>query len=107
MPKRKPKTDHSEEVNASGGRQRSKTMLTVIKTKLRRNRTGSVDSEPDKLPPQAKCATLPARMSSLEKDRDRNKPKTLFWMEELLDTYEGSLGGVTRKDSDECSEHGF
>jgi len=107
MPKRKPKTDHSEEVNASGGRQRSKTMLTVIKTKLRRNRTGSVDSEPDKLPPQAKCATLPARMSFLEKDRDRNKPKTLFWMEELLDTYEGSLGGVTRKDSDESVDSGF
>lgn len=104
MPKNK--TEHSKETSASGGRQRSKTVLAVLKTKLRRHRSGSVDTEPDQLPAQSKCATLPARVSSLE---NKSKPKTLFWMEGLLDSFEGSLSAlpVTRKASDESVDSGF
>lgn len=108
MPKRKVKSESGEDA-LSENRQRSRTVLEVFKTKLRHNRSGSVETEREKVPTKAKCATLPARVSTLEKERDRNKPRTLFWMEGLLDTLDDTVNRttVTRKGSDESVDSGF
>ncbi len=114
MPKHKTRTEEEEEERqeegkeevGDGSRHRSKTFLSVLRrrTRLRRNRTGSVESPGDTLSVRAKCATLPARMKAPEGTRGA-KPRTLFWMEQAIDLLEGTP--VTRKDSDESVDSGF
>ena len=87
-------------------------MLTAFKTKFRRNRTGSVDSDNHNGIPsesRGKCATLPASAASLE--RRGSGPHTLFWMVNFVDELEDSLndnGKVPIKTgSDESVDSGF
>ena len=88
-------------------------MFATLKSKLRRhNHGGSMDCADDQFPElslKEKCATLPARMSSLEKKvNGGTKPPTLFWMVDVLGELEGSLNGaVTREDSEESVDSGF
>lgn len=90
------------------------TMMAAFKSKFRRNRTGSVDSEThDVLPPElsvkAKCSTLPARVGSLEQGGDR--PRTLYWMVGVVDELEDSLHDncqlAVTGGSDESVDSGF
>ena len=104
------KSSQSKGASSSTSRFHGRNMLTTLRTKLRRTRTGSVDDDPgDKLsdlPVSAKCATLPARVSSEEPC----KTKTLFWMVGVVDELEGSLpptATVTREDSEESVDSGF
>lgn len=110
MPKRKPEVTNGKSANSSA-RQRSRTMFATLKSKLRRHRGGSMDCEDDQfteLSHREKCATLPARVSSLEKKGGGTKPRTLFWMVDVVDELEGSLNGaVTREDSEESVDSGF
>ena len=91
-------------------RQRSRTVLAVFKTKLRRHRSSS-DSHVGSLPAVAKCATLPARVGSSK--RENSKPKTLYWMGDVVDALESDgLGSVdtatvTRNISEESVDSGF
>lgn len=87
-------------------------MFAALKTKLRRARSGSVDC--DKLADSGlhiedKCATLPARVSSLEGGCCSGgvaKPRTLYWMSGMVGEMDDSLT-VSRKDSDESVDSGF
>ena len=110
MPKFRSKgEDGPEDSASSGARQRSKTVLGVFKAKIFRHRSSSVDSNEGTVSVKAKCATLPARVSSLDKEKDKKKPRTLFWMEDALGLLEGTHDNatVTRKDSDESVDSGF
>lgn len=87
-----------------------RNMMTVLKTKFRRNRTGSVESEhhsglSPEISVKGKCATLPARVSSLERGGN-NKPRTLYWMVGVVDELEDSLTG-NKNGSDESVDSGF
>ena len=84
-------------------------MLTAIKNKLRRNRSGSVDAESTgqsfgELSIEDKCATLPARVVDTS-----NKPRTLYWMVDVVGEMENSLNQapVERGDSEESVDSGF
>lgn len=100
-------------------RQQSATwhnMMTVLKTKLRRNRTGSVDSEnhnglSPEISVRGKCATLPARVASLEQGGGGNKPRTLYWMVNVVDELEDSLNDSSvlaiKNSSEESVDSGF
>ena len=87
-------------------------MLTAIRNKLRRNRSGSVDrdgSNSSELTIQDKCATLPARVTARG---DGSKPRTLHWMAGVIGEMEDSLNpnlgpSVTREDSEESVDSGF
>lgn len=96
-------------------------MMAVLKTKLRRNCTGSVDSEmhnrlPPEIPVRGKYATLPSRVESLERGGGRGgtKPHTLYWMVDVVDELEdsvntdtgGSILSITNG-SDDSSDSGF
>ena len=89
-------------------------MVTALKTKLRRSRTGSINSEQHALPPdfsiRSKSATLPSSIDR-GKGEGRSKPHTLYWMVGVVDELEDSLnenGMVTIKnDSDESVDSGF
>ena len=113
MPKRKSsQSSGAVKGEATSSRFKSRAMFAALKTKFSRNRTGSVDGDPgDKLPEfsvTAKCATLPARVSSLEPQG--NKSRTLYWMVDAVGELENSLPGssiVTREDSEESVDSGF
>lgn len=88
-------------------------MFTALKNKLRRNRSGSADSDSpnqglSELSLQDKCATLPARVLS-HGDNSATKPRTLYWMVGLVGEMEDSLNqpSVTREDSEESVDSGF
>ena len=102
MPKRKEGSEGKE------GRQRSKTMLALaaFKTKLRRPRSSSTESEGDKLSMKVKCATLPARVSSLDKDKD-SKPRTLYWMAPMMRPLDDGKNTVSRNNSNESVDSGI
>lgn len=84
-------------------------MLTQIKNRLRRNRTGSVDSESPnhslaELSIQDKCSTLPARAIS----SGSSKTRTLHWMVDFVGEMEKvNQPSVTREDSEESVDSGF
>ena len=90
------------------------SMLTAFKNKFRRSRSGSVESESrDVLPSDlsVKCATLPARVASLEKGG--NRPRTLYWMVGVVDELDDSLSDdshhhlAIKGGSDESVDSGF
>ena len=115
-------TDADEDV-----RLRSKTVMGLLRGKLRRNRSSgiSLDSAERELTGNTKSATLPVRMRAEEKPvvgggKGGTKTRTLYWVDRYLDPYEDSLRqspgvadslrpspGVTRKDSDESVDSGF
>ena len=126
MPKRKPKRDPSggeadEKGEGEGVRSRSRTVMGLLKTKLRRkSAVGAAGEEGAELSYNQKCATLPARVTAGGKGGGRGKneegkrTRTLHWMEELLGPFEESLRTdglrvrtVSRKDSDESVDSGF
>ena len=99
--------------SSPSNRQRSRTVLTAIKNRLRRNRTGSTESESptqslSELSIQDKCATLPARVIPINEGSD-SKPRTLYWMVDVVGEMEHSLSqsSVTREDSEESVDSGF
>lgn len=102
----------SEEGNDSG--QWHRNMMAVLKSKFRRNRMGSVDSEnhsglSPEISMKGKCATLPARVPSLERGGS-SKPRTLYWMVGVVDELEDSLTGsmlAIQNGSDESVDSGF
>lgn len=110
----------TDTVNMPTKRQSSsgKGLFSTLKSRFRRNRTGSVDSgdpcdrdnAPD-IPVRSKCATLPARVS--EGKAFLNEPKTLHWMVgdiRVMDEIEGLLvtsPTVSREDSKESVDSGF
>ena len=87
-----------------------RNMMTMLKTKFRRSRTGSVDAEhhagiPSEISVKGKCATLPARVAS-----SHGKPRTLYWMVGVVDELEDSLTGnklAIKNGSDESVDSGF
>ena len=124
------------EVSLSGGereaatdddvRLRSRTVMGILRGKLRKNRNSGVSLDSALSAESSKSATLPARVYSDEKggvggEKGGAKTRTLYWMEGYLDPYEDSLRqsssgvvdrlrpspGVTRKDSDESVDSGF
>lgn len=109
MPKRKHLARGS---SATSGDERTESggwhnMMTVLKNKLIRNRTGSVDSEQHTdMSVQKRCSTLPARMSSLEQGGEEGKPPTLFWMVGLVNGLDDSMNNepVKNDNSDEKME---
>lgn len=112
MPKRKSSQSGAVNGESRSSRFKTRTMFAALKTKFSRNRTGSVDGDSgDKLPELTvsdKCATLPARVSSLESKG--NKSRTLYWMVDVVGELEDSLPGssiVTREDSEESVDSGF
>lgn len=85
-------------------RHRSRTMLAAVKAKLRRNRSSS-DVDNGLPPTMSKCATLPARMGS---GKETGKPKTLYWMGEIVDALDSvDKLTVTRNISEESVDSGF
>ena len=124
MPKRKSKRDEGSVTEKDREREEdlrshTKTVMGLLRGKLRRNRSSGVALDPEReLSRSEKCATLPARVRppfEAEKggsgaSKDSRKTRTLYWMEEYLNPYEDSLRqspGVTRKDSDESVDSGF
>ena len=117
MPKRKQLSRVSSASGGDDGGESSpwQSVVSLFKTRLRRNRTGSVDSEQHTLPAdfsmRGKCATLPSRVSSLDQRESGSKTRTLYWMVDLVDGMEDSLnsnGVVSNKeDSDESVDSGF
>ena len=113
MPKRKQLSrgkSHSTSEEGVDSPSWSRNVVATLKTKLRRSHTGSVDS--DLLPEivvRGKCATLPARMSSLDRRRDsRGKPQTPFWMAGTMEELDDSLcNDASKNDSDESVDSGF
>ena len=104
----------SSSPSAARNRGRTQNMLTAIKNKLRRNRSGSMDCDGpsnSELTIQDKCATLPARVTTSH--GDGSKPRTLHWMANVIGEMEGSLNPhyqqppVTREDSEESVDSGF
>lgn len=86
-------------------------VMAVLKNKFRRNRTGSVDSEQHSgLSPEIsvreKCATLPVRG-----ERGNSKPRTLYWMVDVVDELEDSTTSdsmlAMKNGSDESVDSGF
>lgn len=114
MPKHRRKTEEGEEEReeeddkeevSEGSRQRSKTFLfSRLKSRLRRDRSSSVESPGDGLSMKAKCATLPARMKPAS-EASAPKLRTLYWMEQAIVLLDASP--VSRKDSDESVDSGF
>ena len=107
-------------------RLRSRTVMGLLRGKLRKNRSSGVSLDSALAATgSAKSATLPARVRPDDKgvggERGGSKTRTLHWMESYLDPYEESLRksssgvangllpspGVTRKDSDESVDSGF
>lgn len=83
MPKQK-SSQTPPPIRSEAGSSRYNVFKT-LRSKFSRNRSGSVDVDPinDNLPAlsvSSKCATLPARVSSL----DSTKPRTLFWMDDVM-----------------------
>ena len=126
MPKRKSKRDShgdlGEKGEGEGVRYRSRTVMGLLKTKLRRSKNGGAMEEGEELSGKQKCATLPARMVPKEggsvgkggggsgKNVEGSKTRTLYWMEEYLGPYQDTLSQsltVSRKDSDESVDSGF
>lgn len=110
MPKRKQLSHvHSTEESSDSGSWQNRA-LAAFKSKFRRNRTGSVDSDnqsalPD-LSVRGKSATLPARVGSL--GAGGSKPRTLFWMVGEIDEIEDSLhDGGQERGNDESVDSGF
>lgn len=111
MPKRKPlsrvKSAHVGE-DTDHPSWHSNVMAT-LKTKFRRNRTSSVDS--DLLPEismRGKCSTLPARVSPLDRVDGGGKPCTPYWMVNVVDELDDSLNSdAAKNDSDESVDSGF
>lgn len=113
MPKRKPlshvhSTSGVEEGSENGSWQ---NRLAAFKSKFRLHRTGSLDSDsqnalPPELSVRGKCATLPARVVSLE--QGGSKPRTLYWMVGVVDELDDSLqDNATQRGSDESVDSGF
>jgi suppressor of cytokine signaling 7 len=98
-------------------RLRSRTVMGLLRGKLRRNRSSGISLDPDtELSATGKAATLPTRVKAPEDPRKMGgagggaKTRTLYWMESYLNPYEESLRqspSVTRKDSDESVDSGF
>lgn len=123
MPKRKSKREEAAPAEEDDDvRTRSKTVLGILRDKLRRNRSNGVVFEDRELTRGEKSVTLPAGMRPGEGGKSRKKDatfgekqgtcktRTLHWMEEYLSPYEDSLRkspAVTRKDSDESVDSGF
>ena len=110
MPKRKQlvrgKTHHGVEEGGDSPSW-SRSVVTTIKTKLRRSRTGSVDTEVvSDVGMRGKCATLPARMASLDRLRDGHSKlgNSSFWS---VDEEDGLCQDSNRNDSDESVDSGF
>lgn len=79
--------------------------LAAFKTKLRRPRSHSTDAEEEKLSVKVKCATLPARVSSL--DKDKCKARTLYWMEPMVAPLDDGKNTVSRNNSSESVDSGI
>lgn len=113
MPKRNELSRIHSTSGVEGGSDNSwQNRLAAFKNKFRRNRTGSVDTEShNSLPPdlsvRGKCATLPARVDA----SGGSKPRTLFWMVDVMDEMEDSLSGngqlALKNGSDESVDSGF
>ena len=106
-------------------RLRSRTVMGLLRGKLRKNRSSGISFDSAELSEGAKSATLPGRMRPEERGvvgggKGGAKTRTLYWMEGYLDPYEDTLRrspgvadslrpspGVTRKDSDESVDSGF
>ena len=112
MPKRKQLCRVKSAGDAGGGETPTwqSQMMTSLKSKFRRNRTSSVDSGsclPD-IAARAKCSTLPARVTSLDRREEKGKPSTPYWMLNMVEELEGSLNGdAAIHDSDESVDSGF
>ena len=119
MPKRRVKREEAAtglaEREEEDTRVRSKTVMSVLRGKLRRNRSSGITMESEReLTHGEKAATLPARVRPDEVAGKRgtaggNKTRTLHWMG-YLSPFEESLRrspAVTRKDSDESVDSGF
>ncbi len=105
MPKRKQLTRGKTE-DGGDSPSWSRNVVATIKTKLRRNRTGSMDTEVvTEVGVRGKCATLPARMTSLDICKDsRNKGKSSIWS---MDEDDPLNLDSTKNDSDESVDSGF
>ena len=112
MPKRNELSRVHSTSGVEGGSENS--WLAAFKSKFRRNRAGSVDTDshnslPSDLSVKGKCATLPARVGASEPGG--SKPRTLFWMVDVMGEMEDSLNGngqlALKNGSDESVDSGF